>query len=61
MHLVGFIIRINHDARSPERQIDRTVLTYDSGCLGYHPVSLSKQLGAFQTHYDLSNRLEVFT
>ena len=22
MHLVGFIIRIFHDARSPERQID---------------------------------------
>ena len=22
MHLVGFIIRIYHDARSPERQID---------------------------------------
>ena len=26
MHLVGFIIRIYHDARSPERQILSTVL-----------------------------------
>ena len=25
VHLVGFIIRINHDARSPERQINNTL------------------------------------
>ena len=30
MHLVGFIIRIYHDARSPERQ-NRAVLTWDAG------------------------------
>jgi len=24
MHLVGFIIRIYHDARSPERQIEKS-------------------------------------
>ena len=27
MHLVGFIIRIYHDARSPERQIKIVVVT----------------------------------
>ena len=26
MHLIGFIIRIYHDARTPERQISHTVL-----------------------------------
>ena len=26
MHLVGFIIRIYHDVRSPERQIDNDLL-----------------------------------
>ena len=26
MHLVGFVIRIQHDARSPERQIETTVI-----------------------------------
>ena len=61
MHLVGLIIRIYHDARSPEGQIGRTVVTYDSGSLGYHPVSLGKQFGACETHYHLSNRPEVFT
>ena len=61
MHLVGFIIRIFHNARSPEGQIGRTFVTYDSGILRYHPVSLGKQFGACQTHYDLSNRPEVFT
>ena len=29
MYLFGFIIRIYHDARSPERQIHKTPITQD--------------------------------
>jgi len=38
MHLVGFIIRIYHDARSPERQIRCTVCRelFDESCVARH-------------------------
>jgi len=32
VHLVGFIIRICHDARSPERQINISVLIIPTKC-----------------------------
>ena len=35
VHLVGFIIRIYHDARSPERQIYIFTLVFDSFVISF--------------------------
>ena len=51
MHLVGFIIRIYHDARSPERQITRMSLGAEEGQITGSYISGSEAYGSIKCRY----------
>ena len=51
MHLVGFSIRIYHDARSPERQIQKLLVSYVDSHIGYRN-SLVMSLTSRRVNFD---------
>ena len=51
MHLVGFIIRIYHDARSPERQTEQGILKISN----FSFICTSPNIRQFQVKLFLSN------
>ena len=58
MHLVGFIIRIYHDARSPERQVQNSVTELfhiaelDAICIeNLHQEYISEECKLFERKY----------
>ena len=57
MHLVGFIIRIYHDARSPERRIDTEcfVLLLSMQFIRNNISPLTSQAGSLMKFYSIAS------
>ena len=58
VHLVGFTIRIHHDARSPERQICYRIQV--SLCHSYRRISLRKIVDVMLLYVVVKSRLRAF-